>query len=139
MRELSILIMATVILSALGITAIMFISYIRPNADNLSVDTMILGFLAPNIFAFMGFLIYYQNGKNVDALTVSSAENKQVLNDLKTSTDGMTHQLVKTSSENATLIERAAGDKTATAVAAAFVAAAAVAANKQDSNTSTQE
>lgn len=127
-KDLYILIRATVTLSAMGIAAIAFISYIRPASDNLSLDTMILGFLAPTIFAFMAFLKTSQTGRSVDNLTVSNAENKQAIDELKTSTNGITDQLVKTSSDNATLIERAAGDRTTTAVAAALVAAAAVSA-----------
>jgi hypothetical protein len=125
-KDLYILIRATVTLSALGIIAIMFVNYIRPMSDNFTLDTMILGFLAPTILAFMAFLKTSQTGRSVDNLTISNAENKQAINELKTSTDGMKDKLVQSAVDNATLVERASGERTATAVAAALVAAAAV-------------
>jgi hypothetical protein len=135
MRELLLLIMATVTLSALGITAIMFISYIRPTADNMTLNTMIIGFLAPTIFSFMSFLKTTQTGKSIDNLTVCNTENRHAIDDLKASAEVINTKLVETSAASANSFQKAASDRATIAVTAAVIAAAAVAAGtKHDAN-----
>jgi len=109
--ELYLLVIGTIALSFIGIGAIVYISYVRPTADNMQLDVMICGFLAPTIFTFANFVKGYQ-------IQTKQEQNSQGIADIKKSTDGMTTQLVDSATTVATLTAQVAASKTAADLAA---------------------
>lgn len=119
-NELYLLVIGTIVLCFIGIAAIAYISYIRPNADNMQIYVMILGFLAPTILTFGNFVKGYQ-------IQTAQVQNAQGIADIKKNTNGMTTQLVNNAATVATLTEKVESANKAAEVAAQVAINTAVA------------
>jgi hypothetical protein len=98
-NEISVIVVAATVLGAIGVAAILGISYLRPMVDNMTLDGLVLGFVSTIFIQFLGYL------KSREAVA-SSAENRKAIEEVKKNTNGMTTQLVANATTVATLTEK---------------------------------
>jgi len=118
--ELYLLVIGTILLSFIGVAALAYISYIRPNVDNTQLNVMICGFLAPTIFTFANWVKGYQ-------IQTAQIQNTEAIAEIKKNTNGMTTQLVSNAATVATLTEKVESANKAADVAAQVAINTAVA------------
>ena len=118
--EISVIVVAATVLVAIGVAAILGISYLRPSVDNMTLDGLVLGFVSTIFIQFLGYL------KSREAVA-SSAENRKAIEEVKKNTNGMTTQLVNSAATVATLTEKVESANKAAVVAAQVAVNTAVA------------
>lgn len=87
-------ILAVVIMSALGVLAIMVVNYLAPTKDNTNIDTMIIGFLAPTILSLLTTMKSADNAAKLESmhtdLQANSAMTGSMVDTLKAQTPSVT-------------------------------------------------